>query len=147
VGPLHVIQFSSEHDWRVGSEQYTWLEQQLKAVDRTVTPWLLVTSHRMMYSSQADRGTLPALMRENLEGLMHDYKVCSNVNMSLSPNPSFSLSSLSREALQPFPFMLLGVSGQSVFGGSPALVRAYVPRLQRHMCRGWSFGNDVHCGG
>lgn len=30
---VHVIQMSSEHDYTVGSEQYEWIEANLKAVD------------------------------------------------------------------------------------------------------------------
>ena len=28
-GPIHVVQMSSEHDWLKGSEQHTWLDQDL----------------------------------------------------------------------------------------------------------------------
>jgi phosphodiesterase/alkaline phosphatase D-like protein len=47
-GSVHVVQISSEHDWLPGSEQYTWLEQDLQSVNRTQTPWVVLTSHRMM---------------------------------------------------------------------------------------------------
>jgi hypothetical protein len=47
-GSVHVVQISSEHDWQPGSEQYTWLEQDLQSVNRTATPWVVLTSHRMM---------------------------------------------------------------------------------------------------
>ena len=33
-----------------GSEQYSWLEKDLVAVNRTVTPWLVVEMHRPFYS-------------------------------------------------------------------------------------------------
>jgi len=33
-------------------EQYKWLKADLAAVDRTKTPWILINSHRPMYSSQ-----------------------------------------------------------------------------------------------
>lgn len=51
-GSVHVIQMSSEHDWTRGSEQYNWIKQDLAAVNRTETPWVVVTSHRMMYTTQ-----------------------------------------------------------------------------------------------
>ncbi|CAI5735661.1 unnamed protein product [Peronospora destructor] len=53
-GGIHVIQMSTEHNWTRGSEQYKWLEHDLEQVDRNVTPWVMLTAHRMMYSSQMD---------------------------------------------------------------------------------------------
>ena len=35
-GNVHVIMMDSEHDWQVGSNQYSWLEADLAAVDRLV---------------------------------------------------------------------------------------------------------------
>lgn len=48
TGGIHVIQMSTEHDWRKGSEQYEWLKQDLASVNRTITPWVILTAHRMM---------------------------------------------------------------------------------------------------
>lgn len=42
-GNVHVVQMSSEHDYTVGSEQYHWLEQNLKNVDRSQTPFVVRT--------------------------------------------------------------------------------------------------------
>ena len=42
---------SSEDDFLPGSEQRTWLEQDLLSVDRSVTPWLMLMLHRPIYSS------------------------------------------------------------------------------------------------
>ncbi|KAF1336556.1 Calcineurin-like phosphoesterase, partial [Globisporangium splendens] len=77
-GGVHVIQMSSEHDWTRGSEQYKWLEADLKAVDREQTPWVVLTAHRMMYTTQL--GELADLlvskyMREEMEDLLWTYKV------------------------------------------------------------------------
>ncbi|GMF10884.1 unnamed protein product [Phytophthora lilii] len=47
-GGVHVIQMSSEHNWTRGSEQYEWLRHDLEQVDRSVTPWVVLTAHRMM---------------------------------------------------------------------------------------------------
>jgi hypothetical protein len=74
-GVVHVVQMSSEHDWTRGSPQYKWLEADLAAVDRSVTPWVVVTAHRMMYSTQSDASTGPALMRAQLEDLVIQHKV------------------------------------------------------------------------
>mgnify|MGYP001181783608 FL=1 len=35
-GNVHVIMMDSEHDWQVGSNQHSWLEADLAAVDRLV---------------------------------------------------------------------------------------------------------------
>ena len=53
-GVVHVVQMSSEHDWTEGSDQHAWLEADLKAAagNRIRTPWIVVTAHRMMYSTQ-----------------------------------------------------------------------------------------------
>ena len=40
-GNVHVIQISSEHDYLPGSEQYMWLEEDLKQVDRKNTPFIV----------------------------------------------------------------------------------------------------------
>eukprot|EP01006_Ploeotia_vitrea_P031256 TRINITY_DN63577_c1_g3_i1.p1 TRINITY_DN63577_c1_g3~~TRINITY_DN63577_c1_g3_i1.p1 ORF type:complete len:592 (+),score=290.91 TRINITY_DN63577_c1_g3_i1:201-1778(+) len=71
VGPVHVMQFSSEHDWTQGSVQYQWMEADLAAVNRSVTPWVVVTSHRMMYTTQ---------LREN-----NDYIVSEHMKLELEP--------------------------------------------------------------
>jgi acid phosphatase type 7 len=53
-GPIHVVQMSTEHDWTPGSAQYDWLVNDLASVNRTVTPWVVLTGHRMMYTTQLD---------------------------------------------------------------------------------------------
>jgi hypothetical protein len=51
-GLVHVLQMSTEHDWLPGSEQYEWMVADLAAVDRSATPWVIITGHRMMYTTQ-----------------------------------------------------------------------------------------------
>ena len=52
-------------------EQYQWLKKDLESVDRTKTPWVVVMSHRPMYSSAYSsymkhiRAAFEALMLEN----------------------------------------------------------------------------------
>jgi hypothetical protein len=47
---------SSEHSLEPGSRQYNWLATDLSYADslanRTRTPWVIVTSHRMLYTTQ-----------------------------------------------------------------------------------------------
>jgi hypothetical protein len=40
---------SSERNFAQGSEQYKWIKKDLLAVDRSVTPWVIVSAHRPMY--------------------------------------------------------------------------------------------------
>jgi len=56
VGPVHVVMFSSEayfylspHGLPLVAQQYAWLEADLAAVDRTVTPWIITMAHRPLY--------------------------------------------------------------------------------------------------
>jgi len=56
MGLVHFISLSSEHDTAPLSLQYTWLEDNLKSVDRTVTPWLLVAFHRPLYNRYTNVG-------------------------------------------------------------------------------------------
>jgi len=76
-GNVHVVMMSTEHDWTSGSEQYTWLEKDLKSVDRSVTPWVILTGHRPMYTSIIDDGeqSVAAHMRQWIEPLLLKFHV------------------------------------------------------------------------
>ena len=45
-GCIHFVMMSGEHDFTPKSEQYTFLVNHLKSVNRTITPWLIFTGHR-----------------------------------------------------------------------------------------------------
>ncbi|KAL9249440.1 putative inactive purple acid phosphatase 24 [Drosera capensis] len=51
MGPVHFTVISTEHDWRVGTEQYNWIQSDLASVNRANTPWLIFAGHRPMYTS------------------------------------------------------------------------------------------------
>jgi len=77
-GLVHVVQMSSEHDWTQGSEQYQWLDKDLASVNRTLTPWVVLTSHRMMYTTQLKEDgdwKVSIQFRKELDGLIHKHKV------------------------------------------------------------------------
>ena len=77
-GPVHVVVFSSEHDWRTGSIQHRWIDGDLEKVDRSVTPWVLVATHRMMYTTQMDEEAdfrVSLGMRQHLEPLLVKHRV------------------------------------------------------------------------
>jgi len=73
---VHFTFISTEHNFSVGSDQWNWLENDLKSVDHN-KKWLIVGGHRPMYSSN---NWVPDLkvashMREYLEPLFYQYHV------------------------------------------------------------------------
>jgi len=81
VGLIHFVGMSTEHDYSVGSKQYQWLENDLKNVDRTVTPWIIFGGHRAMYLNSdyvdgvTSDGVVSALMISTIEPLLYKYRV------------------------------------------------------------------------
>ncbi len=77
-GLVHVAVLSSEHN-----AQVTWLERDLQAVRRDVTPWVIVVLHRPMYVTGVDgtawhRGDdyrVAAKLRAAYEQVMRRYQV------------------------------------------------------------------------
>jgi len=77
-GPVHIIQLSTEHDWTRGSTQYNWLASDLAAVNRTATPWIVITGHRMMYTTQLQEmgdWVVSEHMKAEMEDLIYENKV------------------------------------------------------------------------
>jgi hypothetical protein len=81
-GSVHFLIMSTEHNFTKGSIQYQYLEKDLRNVNRSKTPWLLIAGHRPMYvysKNDTDRyaGVQPVakLLREQLEDLLKKYKV------------------------------------------------------------------------
>lgn len=54
AGNVHFLHFSSEHDYRVGSPQRAFIERDLAAVDRSLTPWVIAAMHRPMFNARDD---------------------------------------------------------------------------------------------
>jgi len=50
-GSVHFIQINTEMPLAAGTEQYKWIESDLQSVDRKVTPWVIFSGHRPMYSA------------------------------------------------------------------------------------------------
>lgn len=48
-GPVHFIMLDTEMNSTIGSPQYDFVALDLKRVDRTMTPWIIVSMHRPMY--------------------------------------------------------------------------------------------------
>ncbi|KAL1549303.1 putative purple acid phosphatase 20 [Salvia divinorum] len=50
VAGVHVIMLGSYADFLPGSDQYRWLQADLRKVDRKRTPWLVVALHAPWYN-------------------------------------------------------------------------------------------------
>jgi hypothetical protein len=72
-----VIQLSSEHNLEKGSPQRIWLSGQLEHLDRKQFPWLIVTLHRPLYSSEdyEDDSIVADHLRMSLEEEFLQYRV------------------------------------------------------------------------
>ena len=82
VGPVHILYFSTEHDYLPNSIQYEWIENDLRSVNRSLTPWLIVGSHRQMYETKEDsvgEDIVAAHLREYLEPVFYKYHVDLNL--------------------------------------------------------------------
>ena len=77
VGNVHIAMVSSEHDPSPGSPMGDWLAQNLAAVDRSVTPWLLLGIHRPLVETEAYASdfAVAAGLRAILEPLLLAQKV------------------------------------------------------------------------
>jgi hypothetical protein len=76
-GTVHFTVISTEHDLQPGSEQYEWVEEDLRRVDRCSTPWLIVGMHRPMYVPHPHKSNriVGEHLRRNLEDMFMHYEV------------------------------------------------------------------------
>jgi hypothetical protein len=76
-GPVHFVFMSSEHAFTVGSPQYQFIDADLAAVNRSVTPWVVLLSHRPFFTVSAGGfdELLNTLLREQIGGLARKYEV------------------------------------------------------------------------
>lgn len=80
-GPIHFTVISTEHDFTEGSAQHHWMNADLKSVDRSVTPWLVMATHRPIYVDSADyktydgKQTTAIQLQTALEHLLHHHRV------------------------------------------------------------------------
>ncbi|XP_021764750.1 probable purple acid phosphatase 20 [Chenopodium quinoa] len=74
---VHVIMLGSYTDFDQGSSQYTWLEGDLKKVNRKKTSWVVVVLHAPWYNSNmAHVGEYESVdMRKAMEQLLYDARV------------------------------------------------------------------------
>nr|GEU56093.1 probable purple acid phosphatase 20 [Tanacetum cinerariifolium] len=77
VSGVYVVMLGSYADFGPDSNQYQWLESELKKVDRTKTPWLVVLIHAPWYNTNyAHQGEIQSVgMMESMEGLLYKARV------------------------------------------------------------------------
>ncbi|GLJ18825.1 hypothetical protein SUGI_0336310 [Cryptomeria japonica] len=77
LGVVHFLYISTETNFLRGSDQYAFIEQDLKNVDRRKTPFVVVQGHRPMYTSNYELKDAPLRQKmiEHLEPLLVEYKV------------------------------------------------------------------------
>jgi len=74
AGLAHVVSLCSYCPSEEGSNQYEWLKQDLAAVNKVRTPWLVAFWHTPWYTSSSDHTMAEGMaMRGNLEELFHRY--------------------------------------------------------------------------
>ena len=118
VGSLTLVTLSSEHDLSPGSPQGDFLERTLAAVNRSQTPWLVVSQHREMYSltgaeqPQQDgyRALLEDVFRRHavdlvMMGHIHQTsRTCPLYNYTCTPGaPVYLISGSAGAMLEPYP--------------------------------------------
>ena len=75
-GNVHVVMMSTEHDFTASSEQYNFLDDHMKSINRSVTPWLIFAGHRPMYVDSTDTAhnfsdqPVATLLRQHIEPLL-----------------------------------------------------------------------------
>ena len=78
IGPIFTVHFSSELDSTPGGEMHSFVREALAGVDRAVTPWVIVGTHRPLAISSTndapDGGdtTVAATLRNNMAPLFAD---------------------------------------------------------------------------
>ena len=70
-GTVHWVVLSTEHPI---APQLAWFAEDMAAVDRTVTPWLLVAMHRPMFNSQPNYNVMQTL-RDAWHGVFVQHRV------------------------------------------------------------------------
>jgi hypothetical protein len=73
----HIIFLNPYSTTDTDSLQYKWLENDLKTINRKITPWVIVVMHCPWYSSNMDHygEEQTILMRNSMEDLFYNYRV------------------------------------------------------------------------
>ena len=91
-----LLAFERYGDYNASSVQYKWLAADLKAVDRSKTPWLVVSMHAPWYNSNVKYGCMLFLeTRGHCWGLKYKYLATVIGNAKYYIAKYFSLQHLS----------------------------------------------------
>ena len=73
----HFIMLSSEHNYSTNAPGYEWLLNDLKSVNKKVTPWIIINIHRPLYESEIfpSDNEVSAYLVMLLEPMFYEYKV------------------------------------------------------------------------
>jgi len=75
-GPATWVSMNTEFPYAPGSAQWQWLDAAFAAVDRASTPWLFLSLHRPIYSTDSEGAALPGgPLSAALEPLLKKYHV------------------------------------------------------------------------
>ncbi len=76
-GSAHIIHLNCYAETSPDSKQFSWLAEDLEAVDRSQTPWVFVVEHCPWYNSNEAHHdeTQTVAMRENMEDLLYKHNV------------------------------------------------------------------------
>jgi hypothetical protein len=123
-GPIHYTFMSTEHDFTTGSPQLAWLAQDLAAVDRTRTPWLIFAGHRPMYVSSYSTGWYgDNAVSERLRNFVEPLLLKNEVNLVLWGHthlfertcPVYEMSCMGEYTAPQAPVhAVIGMAGQSL---------------------------------
>ncbi|KAL0338616.1 UNVERIFIED_CONTAM: putative purple acid phosphatase 20 [Sesamum angustifolium] len=76
VGGVHVLMLGSYANFEPGSDQYRWLQADLRRVDRRTTPWLIAVVHAPWYNSNEAQGEYVSLgMKKAMEDVLYRARV------------------------------------------------------------------------
>ncbi|KAK8275844.1 hypothetical protein V6Z12_D10G162000 [Gossypium hirsutum] len=75
AGGVHFIMLGAYVDYNSTGAQYAWLKEDLRKVDRTVTPWLVTAWHPPWYNSYSSHYQEFECMRQEMEQLLYHYGV------------------------------------------------------------------------
>jgi hypothetical protein len=76
-GAATFVQLSSDQSLQVGSAQWTWLNATLASIDRSATPWVVVSLHRPVYADTPESGDVDVAnsLLSSIEPLLFAYSV------------------------------------------------------------------------
>ena len=81
IGLIHFVGMSTEHDYNYGSKQYQFIENDLKTVNREITPWIIFSGHRPVYVNSIEccefgsDVNVAENLQKHIEPLLHKYRV------------------------------------------------------------------------